>query len=160
MDKIDIAIVSALQAEGRLSNLELAERVGLSPSPCLRRVRNLEARGVLCGYRAVVDPRKLGLAVTAFMRIRLERHEKDAIAAFEAAVRGFDEVVECHLLTGNSDYLLRVLVADLDAYEQFLRNRIHRLPGIASIDSSFAFGEIKRASAILPRPPHRSRRAG
>ena len=146
MDRIDIAIVRALQADGRLTNQDLADKVGLSPSPCLRRVRNLEAAGVIRGYTAVVDARRYGLPVTAFMRIRLDRHARAAVEEFEAAVQQLDEVMECHLLTGSADYLLRVIVADIDDYERFMRQKMHAIPGIASIDSSFAYSEVKRAN--------------
>lgn len=149
MDRIDYKILRELQADGRLTNQDLADRVHLSPSPCLRRLRNLEASGVIRGYAAIVDQKLYGLPVTAFVRIRLERHSPENVRTFEAAVGDIDEILECHLLTGNVDYLLRVIVESLEAYEHVMRGKIHKIPGIASIDSSFAYGEIKR-SLVYP----------
>ncbi|MCC2113672.1 MAG: Lrp/AsnC family transcriptional regulator [Hyphomicrobiales bacterium] len=149
MDRIDYKILRELQANGRLTNQELADRVNLSPSPCLRRLRNLEASGVIRGYAAIVDQKLYGLPVTVFVRIHLERHSAESVGIFENAVRGIDEILECHLLTGNVDYQLRVVVDSLEAYERFMRDKIHKIPGIASIDSSFAYGEIKR-SLVYP----------
>lgn len=149
LDARDLQIVRALQDDGRLSNLDLAQRVNLSPSPCLRRVRLLEESGVIRGYSADVDPRALGLNVTAFIRITLTRHDRDAVARFESRVRDIDEILDCHLLTGEADYLLRVMVPDLDAYEGFVRNRLHAIPGIASITTSLVYGTVK-SSRVFP----------
>lgn len=149
LDSRDLQIVRALQDDGRLSNLDLAQRVNLSPSPCLRRVRLLEEAGVIRGYSADVDPRALGLNVTAFIRITLTRHDRDAVARFESRVRDIDEILDCHLLTGEADYLLRVMVPDLDAYEGFVRNRLHAIPGIASITTSLVYGTVK-SSRVFP----------
>lgn len=149
LDARDLQIVRALQDDGRLSNLDLAQRVNLSPSPCLRRVRLLEEAGVIRGYSADVDPRALGLNVTAFIRITLTRHDRDAVARFESRVRDIDEILDCHLLTGEADYLLRVMVPDLDAYEGFVRNRLHAIPGIASITTSLVYGTVK-SSRVFP----------
>ncbi len=149
LDARDLQIVRALQDDGRLSNLDLAQRVNLSPSPCLRRVRLLEEAGVIRGYSADVDPRALGLNVTAFIRITLTRHDREAVARFESRVRDIDEILDCHLLTGEADYLLRVMVPDLDAYEGFVRNRLHAIPGIASITTSLVYGTVK-SSRVFP----------
>lgn len=149
LDARDLQIVRALQDDGRLSNLDLAQRVNLSPSPCLRRVRLLEEAGVIRGYSADVDPRALGLNVTAFIRITLTRHDRDAVARFESRVRDIDEILDCHLLTGEADYLLRVMVPDLDAYEGFVRNRLHAIPGTASITTSLVYGTVK-SSRVFP----------
>lgn len=149
LDARDLQIVSALQDDGRLSNLDLAQRVNLSPSPCLRRVRLLEEAGVIRGYSADVDPRALGLNVTAFIRITLTRHDREAVARFESRVRDIDEILDCHLLTGEADYLLRVMVPDLEAYEGFVRNRLHAIPGIASITTSLVYGTVK-SSRVFP----------
>lgn len=149
LDARDLQIVRALQDDGRLSNLDLAQRVNLSPSPCLRRVRLLEESGVIRGYSADADPRALGLNVTAFIRITLTRHDRDAVARFESRVRDIDEILDCHLLTGEADYLLRVMVPDLDAYEGFVRNRLHAIPGIASITTSLVYGTVK-SSRVFP----------
>jgi Lrp/AsnC family leucine-responsive transcriptional regulator len=146
MDEKDQQIVAALQDNGRLTNQELSERVNLSPSPCLRRVRLLEESGVIKGYTAVVDEATFGLPITAFVRIRLERHTQAAVAAFERKVRDIDAIIDCYVMTGDADYLLRVLVESLQDYESFVRTRLHMIEGIASIDTSFAYGTVKRAT--------------
>lgn len=149
MDNKDRQILRALQRNGRMTNLELAEQVNLSPSPCLRRVRNLEKAGVLKGYSADVDAEAYGLALTAFVRITLEKHNEDTVKTFERRVIALDEVQECHMLTGPTDYLLRVVVAGLAAYEDFIRTRIHPIGGIGSIDTSFVYGTVKK-SGVYP----------
>lgn len=149
MDSKDRQIIRALQRDGRMTNQDLAEAVNLSPSPCLRRVRNLEASGVIRGYSADVDAAAYGMAITVFVRIRLERHNETDVQSFEGKVRRMDEVLECHVLTGAMDYQLRVLVPDLEAYESFIRNRIHPIGGIASIDTSFVYGTVKK-TAVFP----------
>ncbi len=151
MDRIDHAILRALQADGRITIQALARAVGLSPSPCLRRVRLLERAGTIRGYAAVIDERRYGLAITAFLRVRLDRHSDERVARFEKAVNGIDEVLECHVLAGDFDYMLRILVKDLEAYERFIRRHIHTIPGIAAIETAFAYGTIKRSS-VLPEP--------
>ncbi|CUH99543.1 Leucine-responsive regulatory protein [Leisingera aquaemixtae] len=150
MDSKDRQIIRALQRDGRMTNQDLAEAVNLSPSPCLRRVRNLEASGVIRGYSADVDATAYGLAITVFVRIRLERHNETDVQSFEGRVRRMDEVLECHVLTGAMDYQLRVLVPDLEAYESFIRNRIHPIGGIASIDTSFVYGTVKKTAVFPP----------
>jgi len=149
MDARDRQIIRELQKDGRLTNQDLAERVNLSPSPCLRRLRNLEEAGVITGYTAVVDQKAMGLGVTAFIRIRLERHSDEAVKTFEAKVARIDEVLDCWLLAGGDDYLLRVIIGSLEDYEDFIRRRIHAIPGIASIDTSFAYGTVK-ATRVFP----------
>lgn len=149
MDQKDRQIIRALQGNARMTNLELAEKVNLSPSPCLRRVRLLEEAGVIRGYTAEVDQAAYGLPVTAFLRIRLERHSAETVRHFETRIARIDEVLDCFLLTGPADYLLRVVVAGLEAYEDFVRNRIHPIGGIASIDTSFVYGTVKR-TGIFP----------
>ena len=151
LDAKDWQILREVQRDGRITNQDLSARVALSPSPCLRRVRLLEERGVITGYGAIVDPRACGLKITAFIRITLARHNRDGVARFERAVHDIDAILDCHLLTGEADYLLRVLVADLDAYEDFVRNRLHAIPGIASISTSLVFGTIKTAR-VFPAP--------
>ena len=148
MDAKDRQIIRALQRNGRATNLEIAEEVNLSPSPCLRRIRLLEESGAILGFRAIVDQRSYGLPVTVFIRIRLERHSGETVNHFETRIRTLDEVLECHLMTGPADYLLRVVVAGLDAYEDFIRNRIHPIGGIASIDSSFVYGSVKHTGVF------------
>ncbi|MGJ8561280.1 MAG: Lrp/AsnC family transcriptional regulator [Litorimonas sp.] len=148
MDDIDRKIVRAVQRDGRMSNRELADRIGLSPSPCLRRLKNLEQSGVIRGYHAEIDAKLYGLPITVFIRVRLERHDEDTVNAFEAKVRANDNIVECHVMTGRSDYLLRVMVADLSDYERFVRRELQRIGGVASIDTSFAYGVVKHRSAF------------
>lgn len=144
MDAIDRKIIRTLQQNARLSNQELADEIGLSPSPCLRRVRNLEEKGVLSGYTAIVDQDKYGLPLTVFVHISLERHSDQCIKGFEYGISKLDEVMECYLMAGKSDYLLHVVSEDLKSYEKFVREKISTIPGISGIDSSFVFGRVKR----------------
>ena len=144
MDLKDRQIIRELQKDGRITNQELAERVHLSPSPCLRRLRQLEESGVITGYTALVDQKAYGLPITVFLRIRLDRHGESVIKIFEQAIGRIDEVLDCFLLAGGDDYLLRVIVGSLEAYEAFMRGKIHAIPGIASIDTSFAYGVVKQ----------------
>ncbi|MDX1737136.1 MAG: Lrp/AsnC family transcriptional regulator [Alphaproteobacteria bacterium] len=144
MDQKDRQILQQLQINGRLTNQELAEKVNLSPSPCLRRTRNLEEKGIITGYTALVDQSALGLSVTVFIRLKLQTHSETTVQEFEQAVKDLDNILDCYLMTGDSDYLLRVAVKDLVDYEQFVRKKIHRLPHVASIDTSFAYGVIKQ----------------
>ncbi|MEO1552948.1 MAG: Lrp/AsnC family transcriptional regulator [Pseudomonadota bacterium] len=152
MDSKDRQILRELQKNGRLTNQELSERVNLSPSPCLRRVRLMEEQGMIKGYTALVDPKAWGLPVTVFIRLKLERHSDEAVTVFEQAISAMPKVMDCWLMTGRSDYLLRVIAADLDDYERFVRRELQRVPGIASIDTSFAYGSVKHAQ-VLPDPP-------
>lgn len=149
MDDKDLQILRELQKNGRLSNAELAERVNLSPSPCLRRLRNLENSGVIEGYTAIINQKSYGLPVTVFIQIRLDHHSTEAAQEFERRIQDIDEVMDCHLMTGDTDYLLRVVVESLEAYEAFIRKRIHPIPYIASINTSFAYGVVKQ-SRVLP----------
>lgn len=151
MDAIDHRIVQELQKDGRLSNQELAARVNLSPSPCLRRLRRLEASGIIKGYTALVDQDLYGLPLTVFVRVRLERHSKDIVEAFESRIARIDAILDCYLTTGGADYILRVLVPSLTGYEAFVRDTLHSLPGLQSLDTSFAYGVVKQ-SYVLPRP--------
>jgi len=151
MDRTDKRLIAALQQDGRMTNQALADQVGLSPSPCLRRVRILEERGLIAGYAALVDRDKAGLSITAFLRIKLTNHAPDTVAAFERAIQRLDEVLECHLTSGAEDYLLQVVVDSQSGYERFMRERLHPVPGIAAIETSFAFGTVKRTTA-LPIP--------
>lgn len=146
MDRKDRQIIRELQGNARLTNQELSERVALSPSPCLRRVRALEAEGVIQGYTALVDEAAFGLPLTVFVRVSLASHDAKTVAAFERAVLESEPILECYLTTGGSDYMLKVLVASLAAYERFVRAHLHHLPGVASIDTSFAYGRVKRAT--------------
>ena len=139
---IDRRILHELQRNARLSNVDLAGRVGLSQSPCLRRVRNLEQRGAIKGYVALVDQTWVGLPVSVFVSVSLERQVERALEVFESTIQARPEVMECYLMTGDADYLLRVVSADLAAYERFLMDHLTRIPGVASIRSSFALKQV------------------
>lgn len=149
LDAIDRKIVAALQKDGRMSVQELAERVGLSASPCARRIRLLEEAGVITGYVAVVDQAMVGLSISVFASVKLERQREEELDRFSAAVTGWPEVVDCYLMTGQRDYLLRIVVPDLASYERFLKDKLTRLKGVSAIESSFALGQIKRSN-VLP----------
>ena len=144
MDTLDHAILRHLQDDGRLSNVELAERVRLSPSSCLRRVRALEQAGVIRGYHADIDPVAVGRGFEVTVHVELTLKDRATVEAFETAVAGFDEVVECHRMFGLPDYVIRVAVADQNAYEAFYMNRLAELPGLARVNSQFAMKEVKR----------------
>jgi Lrp/AsnC family leucine-responsive transcriptional regulator len=141
-DELDLKILDTLQSNGRMTNQELSEQIGLSPSPCLRRVRQLEASGVITGYVALVNPESIGLPVTAFVRVRLDQQDDRHLAAFETAVSDFPEVMECYLMTGDADYQLRVLVGSLGEFEDFLRSRLTRAAGVAQVTTSFALRPV------------------
>lgn len=153
MDSKDRQILNALQADGRLTNQELSERVNLSPSPCLRRLRNLEESGIIKGYTAIIDENAYGLPITAFVQIRLERHTEDVVKAFEKKIMDAENILDCYVMTGDADYLLRVLVESLEGYEQFVRQRLHSIKGIAAIHTSFAYGRVKGATKFPPVGP-------
>ena len=148
LDVIDRKILRAIQQDARVSNLELAKAVGLSPTPCLRRVRRLESDGVIAGYAAVLDQRRVGLPVSVFAQVRMDSHDNDTLARFEETVRAWPEILECYLMTGARDYLLRIVVEDVAAYERFIKEKLTRIPGIGSIESSFALNQIKHVSAL------------
>jgi Lrp/AsnC family leucine-responsive transcriptional regulator len=148
LDEIDRRILEEIQRDGRISNQDLSERVGLSPSPCLRRLRQLEAAGVVSRYVALVAPEAVGLGVTAFVRIRLESQDDRHLARFEAAVAEFPEVMECYLMTGEADYQLRVIVGSLGEFEDFLRHRLTRIEGIAQVTTSFALRPVVYETAL------------
>ncbi|WNK00036.1 Lrp/AsnC family transcriptional regulator [Thalassospiraceae bacterium LMO-JJ14] len=148
LDEIDQKILAALQANARLSNVELANSAGLSPSPCLRRVRALEDEGVIKGYAALVDQEAVGLPVSVFVMVSLERQVEQALEIFEERVRALPEVMECYLMTGDSDYLLRVVTRDLQAYERFLMHQLTKFPGVSSIKSSFALKQVVYRTAL------------
>jgi len=143
MDNIDRKIIRQLQANGRLSNQDLAAKIGLSPSPCLRRVKALEKLGIITGYTALIDQEKCGLPINVFVEVKLKEPNDKLIKKFEQGVKACDEIIECYLMTGSRDYLLHVVSASLGSYEQFIRETLTRLPGVASIDSAFAYGRVK-----------------
>lgn len=142
LDDFDRRILELVQADGRMTNQELSEKIGLSPSPCLRRLRHLEAAGVISSYVALVDPQAVGLAVTAFVRVRLDQQDDRHLAIFEAAVAKFPEVMECYLMTGDADYQLRILVESLNAFEDFLRHKLTKIEGVAQVTTSFALRPV------------------
>lgn len=148
LDDIDRRILTALQENARISNVELAEQVGISPSPCWRRVRDLEQKKVVSRYVTLLEPASVGLPVSVFVQVSLERQVESALEEFERAVGDWPEVMECYLMTGDADYLLRVVVADLDAYHRFLVEHVTRVPGVSSIKSSFALKQIKYRTAL------------
>lgn len=156
-DAIDRRILAALQRDARLTNVELAEEVGLSPSPCLRRVRLLEEAGVIAGYHASLDRKAVGLGLTVFVGIKVERHHDREATAFREAVKALPEVVSCHLVSGESDFLLQVVVPELAGYEKFLLGTLLKLPGVADIRSNFAIQTVKAGGALpldhLPARP-------
>ena len=151
LDRIDLLLLTELQRDGRLANTELSERAHLSPSACLRRVQRLERDGVIAGYRAVVDAEQIGLGLQAFVRVQLRQHDPETVAAFAQAVDGWDEVVTCHALTGEMDYLLQVAVRDLEHFSRFLLDRLLGQAGVADVNSSFVLRTIK-AMRGLPLP--------
>jgi Lrp/AsnC family leucine-responsive transcriptional regulator len=149
LDRYDRRILEVLQEEGRISNQELAERIGLSPSPCLRRVRALEESGVISGYHAVLDAKRLGLSLLALIHISMDRHTPERFANFEAKVAALPEVLECLLITGqDADYQLKVIVRDMDAYQSLLLNRITRIEGVSGVHSSFVMRRVVDKTAL------------
>ena len=153
LDGIDCRILDLLQENARVANADLARHVGLSPSPCLRRVRELERAGVIKSHVSLLDPSAVGLPVSVFVQVTLERQVERALETFERAILQRPEVMECYLMTGDADYLLRVVVADIEAYEAFLKDHLTRTPGVASIKSSFALNQVKYRTALpLPYP--------
>lgn len=161
-DDIDRNILTTLQENGRISNIELADRVGLSPAPCLRRVRTLEQSGVILRYVTLLDARTVDLAVTVFVQVRLGRSSERELDAFESAVQSRPEVLECYLMSGDADYLLRIVVPDVAAYERFLKDALTRIENVASIKSTFALRQAKYSTALpiargIPEVPQTSR---
>ncbi len=152
LDQIDRRILRQLQDNARLSSTELAAEVGISASPCWRRVRALEEAGVIARYVTLLNPEALGLSISIFTNVTLDKQIEPALEAFQKAVRKRPEVMECYLMTGDFDYLLRVVVADLGAYERFLLDHLTRIPGVASIKSSFALKQVKYTTALPIAP--------
>lgn len=169
LDPIDRKILQELQADAKLTNAELAQRVHLSPSPCLARVRALERAGIIRRYVALLDARAIGLGVSVFIHVRLEKQVEGALETFEATMKRYPEIMECYLMTGDSDYLLRLVVADVDALQRFIVEEISRMPGVSNIRSSFALKQVKFETALplsqdegrrQPRRPGRARVPG
>lgn len=147
-DKTDRKILDALQDNARITNIELAQMVGLSPSPCLQRVRRLQESGLISRYVTLLNPLALGLTVSVFIQVSLERQVERALESFEKAIQSRPEVMECYLMTGDADYLLRVVVPDVPSLERFIVNYLSKISGIASIKSSFALKQVKYKTAL------------
>jgi len=143
LDRYDRQILELLQQDGRISNQDLADRIGLSPSPCLRRVRTLEEAGVITGYRAMLDAKKLGLSLMALIGISMDQHTPERFANLEASIAEIPEILECLLITGQqSDYQLKVVVRDMDAYQDLLLNKITRIQGVTGVHTSFVLRRV------------------
>src|SRR5512142_337477 len=154
LDEIDLNILDQLQHDAKLTNVELASRVRLSPSPCLARVRALEAAGYISRYVALLDQPSLGFGVSVFIQIQLDKQVRRALDQFEAAMSKHPAVMECYLMTGDSDYLIRVVVPDVRAVEDFIVEQLSKIPGVAHIRSSFALKQVKYQTALpLPDSP-------
>lgn len=149
LDRYDRLILETLQHRGRITNQELAEAISLSPSPCLRRVKQMEEEGLIDGYVALLNARKLGLNLMAFIEISMDKHTPDRFTAFEDTIGTYPEVLECHLITGQSaDYLLKVIVRDMDAYQQFLLQKLTRIEGVSGVHSSFVLKSPIKSTAL------------
>jgi DNA-binding Lrp family transcriptional regulator len=148
LDKVDMRILDELQRDGSLSNVELARRVRLSPSPCLARVKALEAAGVIERYVALANASALGLGLSVFISVSLKTQSRATLAEFEAQIQRHDEVMECYLMTGDSDYLLRVAIADMGALEKFILEQLTQIPGVEKIRSSFALKQVRYKTAL------------
>ncbi|OOG54791.1 Lrp/AsnC family transcriptional regulator [Polaromonas sp. C04] len=148
LDKFDIAILHELQTDGRLTNAELAHRVGLSAAPCWRRVRALEERGYITGYQAVIDRHKIGLGVLAFVRLDADRNSGDATRQLEAAIKQLPEVIACHYISGTGTFELQVVTQDLDSFSRFALQSLINLPNVKDMHTSFSLGEVKARSAL------------
>jgi len=149
LDRYDRQILDLLQQDGRISNQELAERIGLSPSPCLRRVRALEEAGLIAGYRAVLDAKKLGLSLMALIGISMDQHTPERFANFEQAIADIPEVLECLLITGQqADYQLKAVIRDMDAYQDLLLKRITRIAGVSGVHTSFVLRRVVDRGAL------------
>ncbi|MCF2948222.1 Lrp/AsnC family transcriptional regulator [Paraglaciecola aquimarina] len=149
LDRYDKHILEIIQQRGKLSNQELAEAINLSPSPCLRRVKQLEESGLIEGYVTILNARKLGLTLICFMQISMDKHTPDRFSHFEAKIAEFSEVLECHLVTGQSaDYLLKVIVKDMDDFQQFLLNKLTPIEGVSGVHSSFVLKSPINTTAL------------
>ncbi|ATU91055.1 MULTISPECIES: Lrp/AsnC family transcriptional regulator [Phyllobacterium] len=152
LDKFDIGILEALQEDARATNVEIAERVNLSPSPCLRRIRNLEKSGVIRGYRVDIDRKEVGLGLTVFVEIKVGQHSRENAEAQHTALLALPEITACFMISGTADFLAEVVVEDLSAYERFLTEKLLMLPGVADIRSNFAIRAVKTGAPLkLPQ---------
>ena len=148
LDEVDRRIINCLQSDARLTIVELAERVGLSPTPCARRIKILERSGVISRYVTLLDQKSVGLPVSVFVNVTLERQVEQALEGFEKTILERPEVMECYLMTGDADYLLRVVTSDLESYERFLVDHLTRIPGVSSIKSSFSLKQVSYRTAL------------
>ncbi len=149
LDRYDRHLLEVLQQDGRISNQDLADRIGLSPSSCLRRLRTLEESGLILGYRALLEPKILGLSLMALIHISMDRHTPERFANFEAIVGALPEVLECLLITGqDADYQLKVIVRDMDAYQELLLNKITRIEGVTGVHSSFVLRRVLSKTSL------------
>jgi Lrp/AsnC family leucine-responsive transcriptional regulator len=148
LDQFDREILAILQEDGRASNQDVADKIGLSPTPCLRRIRRLEAEGVISGYAALVRPDAVGLTVSAFIRVRLDQQGDRHLVQFEEVIATFPEVMECYLMSGDADYQLRIQVQSLPAFEDFLRAKLTKVPGVAQVTTSFALRPVVYKTAL------------
>jgi Lrp/AsnC family leucine-responsive transcriptional regulator len=148
LDRTDGRILQLLQQDGRLSNTQLADKVSLSPSPCLRRLKRLEKAGVIRRYVALVEPASVGLGLLAFVRVTLEKRGRGSMDAFKRAVQDWPEVMDCYVMTGDMDYLLKVLVEDLEHFSRFIMDRLLKQPGVTDAKSSFALETLKNNTAL------------
>lgn len=153
LDVFDLKILEALQSNGRLSNVELADRIGLSPSPCLRRVKRLEAEGIIQGYTARINRDRIGMGVTVFVSVGLDRHQEEEAERFRRAIVRLPQVLSCYAISGEADFLLEIVVADLNQYSEFVLKRLRRIPGVKDLHSSFLLETMKvRTSLPLQTP--------
>jgi DNA-binding Lrp family transcriptional regulator len=148
LDRYERAILTTLQSHGRISNRDLAQKVGLSPSPCWRRLRELEERGIIRGYSALLDTEQLGFTLRAFAHISLENHHPETVAQFDDAVSGWPEILECYMTSGDYDYMLKIVVTDMDAFETFLTTRLLQVPAIRAVNTSFVLRPKKYTTAL------------
>jgi Lrp/AsnC family transcriptional regulator, leucine-responsive regulatory protein len=149
IDQFDREILKVLQRDGRISNQDLADRIGLSPSPCLRRMRALEESGVISGYRALIDAKALGYTLMALIYISMDKHTPERFEHFESEISQFSEVLECLLITGqDADYQIKVIVKDMDAFQELLLNRINRIQGVTGVHSSFVLRRVVDKTAV------------
>ena len=148
LDAIDKRILSVLQTDGRISNQDLADQIGLSPSPCLRRVKDLESRGIVQRYVALVDPIAVGQGLQAVVEVRLDRQTGDSVARFEKEILKYPQVLECDLMAGDWDYVLRVVARDLDEFREFCVNRLARIAGVGNVKSNISMKRVKYSTAL------------
>jgi Lrp/AsnC family transcriptional regulator, leucine-responsive regulatory protein len=152
LDKIDCELLNHIQSDAKMANTELADKLGLSPSPCLRRVKSLENNGVIKRYVGIIDPVLVGLPISVFVTVSLRNQGRAALEEFESHIKDYEEIMECYLMTGNSDYLLRVAVPDMESYEQFLLDKITTIPCVGNIESSFSLKQVIYRTAMPLTP--------